>query len=268
MSLGFERVCLSLGGKAILHDLSLQLAQGEQVALIGPSGAGKTSLLGIANSSLRPDSGRVSLLGQQAADLSAAALKALRSDIGTVYQVPPLPGRQRAIHAVGAGQLARQPLWRSLADLWWPAQTQAIDACLRQVALPDVLYARCGELSGGQRQRVGIARMLYQAPRLLLADEPVSALDPHQGRQMLQVMQQDARSRNATLLVSLHAVDLALELFPRVIGLRDGRILFDLPTAQVTPALLQALYAGEAAETHAEQQIPVFAGALAAGPRC
>ncbi|MFO1381621.1 MAG: ATP-binding cassette domain-containing protein [Chitinivorax sp.] len=268
MSLSFEHVSLTLGGRTILHDLSLQLAQGEQVALIGPSGAGKTSLLGLANSSLRPAGGRVGILGQIPAALAAGALKALRADIGTVYQVPPLPGRQRAIHAVGAGRLAHRPLWRSLADLWWPAQTQAIDACLRQVALPDALYARCGELSGGQRQRVGIARMLYQAPRLLLADEPVSALDPHQGRQMLQVLQQDARDRNATLLVSLHAVDLALELFPRVIGLRDGRILFDLPAVQVTPALLQALYAGEATAGFAEPAIPVFAGSLAAGPRC
>ena len=235
--------------------------------MIGPSGAGKTSLLGLANSSHTPDSGRVTVLGQQPARLGARALKVLRSEIGSVYQVPPLPGRQRAIHAVGAGQLARQPLWRSLLDLW-PAQTAAIAACLRQVALPEVLYQRCGELSGGQRQRVGIARMLYQAPQLLLADEPVSALDPLQGRQMLQVLQDDARSRNATLLVSLHAVDLALELFPRVIGLRQGRVLFDLPTAEVTPALLQALYAGDETVAAPALDIPVFAGSSVSGPRC
>ena len=268
MSLQLERASLKLGGKAILQDIDLQLAQGEQVALIGPSGAGKTSLLGLANSSHTPDSGRVTVLGQQPARLGASALKALRAAIGSVYQVPPLPGRQRAIHAVGAGQLARQPLWRSLLDLWWPAQTAAIASCLRQVALPEVLYQRCGELSGGQRQRVGIARMLYQAPQLLLADEPVSALDPLQGRQMLRVLQDDARSRHATLLVSLHAVDLALELFPRVIGLRQGRILFDLPTEQVTPALLQALYAGDVAEAAPAVDIPVFAGSSVSGPRC
>ena len=268
MSLLLERASLKLGGKAILQDIDLQLAQGEQVALIGPSGAGKTSLLGLANSAHRQDSGRVTLLGQQPAQLGASALKALRSDIGTVYQVPPLPGRQRAIHAVAAGQLARQPLWRSLLDLWWPAQTPAVAGCLTRVALPEVLYQRCGELSGGQRQRVGIARMLYQAPHLLLADEPVSALDPVQGRQMLRVLQDDARSRNATLLVSLHAVDLALELFPRIIGLRQGRILFDLPAADVTPALLQALYAGEVSEAAPVVDIPVFTGSNVSGPRC
>lgn len=103
MSLSVERASLKLGGKAILQDIDLQLAQGEQVALIGPSGAGKTSLLGLANSSHTPDSGRVTVLGQQPARLGARALKVLRSEIGSVYQVPPLPGRQRAIHAVGAG---------------------------------------------------------------------------------------------------------------------------------------------------------------------
>ena len=111
--------------------------------------------------------------------------------------------------------------------------------------LADKLYMRCDQLSGGQLQRVGIARMLYQAPELILADEPVSAMDPVLASHTLGVLNREAQRRNATLLASLHAVELALEHFPRIVGVRDGRILFDKPASEIGPDELAALYANE-----------------------
>ena len=108
----------------------------------------------------------------------------------------------------------------------------------------DKLFQRCDRLSGGQLQRVGIARVLYQQPELILADEPVSALDPALARATIGLLVDEARSRGATLVASLHAVDLALEHFPRIVGVRAGRIAFDRPAAEVTPQMLDALYAG------------------------
>ncbi|KMJ54471.1 phosphonate ABC transporter [Vogesella sp. EB] len=245
MSLRFDAASLSLGGSRILQPLSLQLAQGEQVALIGPSGAGKSSLLLLANSCHRPDGGSVQLLGQDPWQLGAPALRRLRSRIGSVYQHPPLPALQRVVTAIGAGQLGQLSTLAALRRLLWPQDVAAIRDALQRVQLGDKLWQRCDRLSGGQRQRVGIARVLYQQPELLLADEPVSALDPRLADDTVALLCADARARGATLLVSLHSVELALAHFPRLIGLRDGRIAFDLPRAEVTPSLLAALYAGE-----------------------
>jgi len=245
VSLLFDRVSLSLGGSPVLHEISLTLADGEQAALIGPSGAGKTSLLLLANTVLRPNAGQLQLLGQAPWSQSARALRALRRDIGTVYQSPPLPPRQRVVNAVAAGRLGRQPLAASLAQLMLPRDTAAIEAALARVNLGERLWERCDQLSGGQRQRVGIARVLYQTPRLLLADEPVSALDPRLAEQTVRLLTDEARSRGATLLMSLHSVELALAFFPRLIGVRQGRVMFDLPREAVSEAQLAALYADE-----------------------
>ena len=245
MSLCLDAASLSLNGHRILQPLTLQLAQGEQVALIGPSGAGKSSLLLLAGSGYRPDGGSVELLGQDPWQLRAPALRRLRSRIGSVYQHPPLPALQRVVTAVGAGRLGRLSTLAALRRLLWPQDVAAIRDALQRVQLGDKLWQRCDRLSGGQRQRVGIARVLYQQPELLLADEPVSALDPRLADDTVALLCRDAAARRCTLLASLHSVELALAHFPRLIGLREGKLMFDLPRAQVTPELLAALYAGD-----------------------
>ncbi|EEG09114.1 phosphonate ABC transporter ATP-binding protein [Pseudogulbenkiania ferrooxidans] len=245
MSLTFERVGLRLGRSTILDDISLALGDGEQAALIGPSGAGKSSLLLLANTVYRPSQGTVSVLGQDPWRCAPRQLQSLQADIGTVYQAPPLPARQRVVNAVAAGRLGRQGTLASLLALLRPHDAAGVAEVLQRVDLADKLWARCDQLSGGQRQRVGIARVLYQAPRLMLADEPVSALDPRLAEETVKRLADDARARGATLLMSLHSVDLALAHFPRIIGLQGGRILFDLPRAEVHGGLIQALYAGE-----------------------
>ena len=230
-------------GQAVLRNIDLQVAPGERVAIIGPSGAGKSTLLRLLATGLRPQQGRLEVLGTQPWALPARARQHLRTRIGLVHQAPPLPPRQRVITAVLAGRLGQWSLARSLLSLVYPLDRQGAAAALARLDLADKLYVRCDELSGGQLQRVGIARMLYQAPELILADEPVSAMDPVLAAHTLAVLNREAQRRNATLLASLHAVELALEHFPRIIGVRDGAILFDKPTAALGSDELVALYA-------------------------
>lgn len=233
------------GGQLALRGIDLEVAPGERVAIIGPSGAGKTTLLRLLATALKPASGEVELLGQRPWSLSAGARQRLRTRIGLIHQAPPLPPRQRVITAVLAGRLGQWSLAKSLLSLIYPLDRQGAADALGRLNLADKLYMRCDQLSGGQLQRVGIARMLYQGADLILADEPVSAMDPVLASHTLGLLNREAQRRNATLLASLHAVELALEHFPRIVGVRDGRILFDKPAAAVGQDELTALYANE-----------------------
>ncbi|MBI3524453.1 MAG: ATP-binding cassette domain-containing protein [Betaproteobacteria bacterium] len=232
-------------GHVALREVTLAAGRGEQLAIIGPSGAGKTTLLRLLSAALRPGGGELTLLDTTPWSLAAEALRQLRSRIGVAHQTPPLPGRQRAITAVLAGRLGVWPWWKALASLAYPLDIAGARQALAALDLAERLFDRCDRLSGGQLQRVGVARLLYQKPQLMLADEPVSSLDPTLALQTLQVLIADARARNATLVVSLHAVDLALACFPRIVGVRDGRIAFDRPAAKVDEILLRDLYAAE-----------------------
>jgi len=232
-------------GTRALADVDLNIAHGERVALIGPSGAGKTSLLRLLASALQPTDGRLELLGEDPWRLSARARQKLRRRIGLIHQSPPLPPRQRVVTAVAAGRLGQWSLADALVNLLYPLDIPGVRSELARLDLADKLFQRCDQLSGGQLQRAGIARVLYQAPQLILADEPVSAMDPVLAGHTLSVLGREAQQRDITLVASLHAVDLALAHFPRVIGLRDGRVLFDRPAAEVSPDELAALYANE-----------------------
>lgn len=229
-------------GKNALVGLNLTVAAGERVAIIGPSGAGKSSLLHLLAGFLRPSSGQIELLGQAPWALPAGQRQRLRSQIGLIQQHPPLPGRQRVITAVLAGKLGQWSTAKGLLSLLYPLDPAGATAALDQLDLADKLYQRCDQLSGGQLQRVAIARVLYQQPRLMLADEPVSAMDPVLAEHTLSMLNQYAQKNACTLIASLHAVELALAHFSRIIGVRDGRILFDQPSSSVSPADLAALY--------------------------
>jgi len=232
-------------GHSALREVTLATGQGEQLAIIGPSGAGKTTLLRLLGASLRPSSGNLTLLDTLPWALAAGDLRQLRSRIGVAHQTPPLPARQRVITAVLAGRLGVWPWWKALASLVYPLDIAGAGKSLAALDLAERLFDRCDRLSGGQLQRVGVARLLYQKPQLMLADEPVSSLDPTLALQTLQVLSAAAKARNATLVVSLHAVDLALACFPRIVGVRDGRIAFDRPATEVDETLLRDLYAAE-----------------------
>ena len=235
-------------GFTALAQITLQAEKGERIALIGPSGAGKTTLLSVLGTALAPTAGRATILNIEPNSRLTVTLKKLRSRIGTVHQSPPIPGRQRVVTAVLAGKLGQWPGWKSLVSLIYPLDIGGASAALQRVDLADKLFARCDQLSGGQLQRVGIARVLYQQPDLILADEPVSALDPNLALSAVRLLIADAEARGATLVASLHAVDLALANFSRIIGVKAGHIAFDLPADAVDVALLRELYASEGEE--------------------
>lgn len=246
MSISLSGVGLThANGQVALSEVDLQVKIGERVAIIGPSGAGKTSLLRLLASSLQPSSGQIHLLGQQPWRLGARQRQQLRARIGLIHQAPPLPPRQRVVTAVLAGKLGQWSLGKSLLNLLHPLDMPGARAALGRLDLADKLFERCDQLSGGQLQRVGIARVLYQAPELILADEPVSAMDPVLAGHTLSVLNEEVSRRGMTLLASLHAVELALAHFPRIIGVREGRIVFDLPPEAIGASALDALYANE-----------------------
>lgn len=252
-------------GQAALQDVTLDIARGERIAVIGPSGAGKTTLLRLLATGLAPSSGSLALLGQNPWALSGRGRQRLRARIGLIHQAPPLPPRQRVITAVLAGRLGQWSLARGLASLLYPLDRQGAAEALARLDLADKLFERCDALSGGQLQRVGIARVLYQQPDLILADEPVSAMDPVLAGHTLALLNREAQQRQVTLLASLHAVELALGHFPRVIGVRAGRILFDRPSSEVRDAELDALYANE--QLRAAEPVP-FTAPQPSLPRC
>ncbi|HZX15358.1 MAG TPA: ATP-binding cassette domain-containing protein, partial [Pseudomonas sp.] len=246
MTLRLSGASLSHGnGVHALRGVDLHIAAGERVAIIGPSGAGKSSLLNLLATALQPSDGEIQVLGEQPWHLSSRQRQRLRARIGLVHQAPPLPARQRVVTAVLAGKLGQWSLGKSLLNLLHPLDIPGARRELAKLDLADKLFAQCQQLSGGQLQRVGIARVLYQAPGLLLADEPVSAMDPVLAEHTLNVLCRHAETHGVTLVASLHAVELALAHFPRIIGLRDGQILFDRPASEVDQAQLDALYANE-----------------------
>ncbi len=231
------------GSAAALRGLSLGVEPGEQVAVIGPSGAGKTTLLQVMGCALPPSSGRLALDGSEPWALPRAALQALRGRLFLAPQVPPLPPRQRVVTAVLAARLPALGLWRSLRSLFYPDDIPAAHAALDRFDLADKLFERVDRLSGGERQRVGLARALLAPARLWLVDEPLSALDPSRAQQAVATLCDEARERGVTLVATLHQVDVALARFPRIVGLRDGAVAFDLSAAQVTREHLARLYA-------------------------
>ena len=234
-------------GFCAVNKVSCEIGGGERVAIIGPSGAGKTTLLRLLATALRPSGGTIRVLGGDPWCAGRAALRELRCRVGMVHQAPPIPPRQRVVTAVLAGRLGRWPLWKALASLVYPVDIEGARRMLARMEIADKLFERCDRLSGGQLQRVGVARVLYQQPDLLLTDEPVSAVDPALSDRILGVLNREAAERGVTLVASLHAVDLALHWFPRIIGIRAGEIAFDLPPVRVTDAMLKDLYASESA---------------------
>ena len=240
---------------AALKPVTLNIAAGEQVAIIGPSGAGKTTLLHALACALQPVSGKLALDGIDPWQISVARLQKLRGRLFLAPQSPPLPPRQRVITAVLAARLPRQSLAASLRSLIYPIHSAEAEAALARFDLANKLWDRVDRLSGGERQRVGLARALVSSASLWLVDEPLSSLDPSRAAQAIDSLTRSAREHGATLITTLHQVDVATR-FARVIGLRDGELHFDLPSHDITRERLTALYAQHEHELHGAAPTP------------
>jgi phosphonate transport system ATP-binding protein len=243
VTLDLADVTVTYGATTALDGVTLHVDAGEQVALIGPSGAGKTTLLGLAGTAVAPTAGTVAVLGTPVhPGTPPAELRALRRRIATVHQDLHLVPNLQVVHNVNAGRLGRWSTARALLSLLRPQGLAEVEAALDAVGIGGMARRRTAELSGGQRQRVAVARVLVADPDLVLADEPVASLDPARAEEVLRLLTRLAGAQGRTLLVSLHAFDLAVRHLPRVVGLRRGRVLFDLPGEAVTAAHASALY--------------------------
>ncbi|WP_026567301.1 phosphonate ABC transporter ATP-binding protein [Bacillus sp. UNC41MFS5] len=226
--------------KIALSSLSFSIKEGELVALIGPSGAGKTTLLNsiaglvpIQNGELIIDSRPIS---------SYKKGKIFAKKVGVIRQQFDLIGSIAVIHNVLAGRLADWGVIKSLFSLLVPQEKQIALKALERVGLADKMHEITSTLSGGEQQRVAMARLMVQKPEVILADEPVASLDPARAEDVLAMLIKIVSEQKQTLIASLHSVEYARKYFTRIIALKNGEILFDLPTEKVTDDLLGDLY--------------------------
>ena len=238
-----RQVSCRFGSLSALADISLQIYPQERVALVGPSGAGKSTLLSLLNGALIPSEGEVWVLGQNLAAATSRQRRQIQRQIGMVYQQHHLVSNLSVIHNVNAGHLGRWPLWKALWSLLWPLQVNSAAQALAQVGIADKLYARTNRLSGGQQQRVAIARVLVQNPAAILADEPIASVDPARSQEVMDLLRHLNKTTGKTLVISLHDINFARSHCDRIVGLRDGKILFDCPAAKASDRLLSQLYA-------------------------
>ncbi|MDE2780282.1 MAG: ATP-binding cassette domain-containing protein [Chloroflexota bacterium] len=223
-----------------LDKVDLAIGAGERVALVGPSGSGKTTLLNLLSGMAQPDSGVVAVGGR---DLSHnLPRRELSSLVGIIHQqldlVPQLP----VVHNVLAGRFGHWGVLRSFLSMLWPQDYHLAVAALEQMGIADKIQERTGHLSGGEQQRVAIARTMVQSPLLVLADEPVSSVDPGRAQEILQLLVALTEDTGRALVASMHTPYLVSQFFSRAIGLKDGQVHFDIPAPELTQAIQSDLY--------------------------
>ena len=229
------------GGVEALREVSFEVAPGEFVGILGPSGAGKTTLFRCLTGLIRPDRGVIEIHGRDICRLGGRDLRTARREVAMIFQQFNLIRRLSGIENVLAGRLATVPTWRVLTRRFVKADRQKALWCLDTVGLLDQAYRRADRLSGGQQQRVAIARALAQEATVVLADEPVASLDPESAAGVLDTLRSVA-AQGVAVIASLHQVGLARDYADRIIALRDGRILDDAPTRSFDARALEQIY--------------------------
>ena len=230
--------------KVALDGVDLEIAAGEFVMVIGQSGAGKTTLLRCLNRLVEPTAGDVLLNGARVTGASSEALRSVRRQIGVIFQQFNLVKRASVLENVLAGRLGHVPGLPSLLGRFPHKDRDLALACLRQVALEEFASRRADTLSGGEQQRVAIARALAQEPKVVLADEPTASLDPKLTESIMGILQRINVERRLTLVVSQHMLETALTYGTRIVGLRQGRVIFDGPPGAITPDIVEDIYQG------------------------
>ena len=232
------------GAKA-LNGISFRVDEPKVITIIGPSGAGKSTLIRCINRLVEPTSGKILLDGTDIASLSSRGLRKARRRMGMIFQEYNLVERLTVMENVLSGRLGYIGFWRAYRRKFPPEDVTAAFKLLDRVGLGGYQNTRADALSGGQRQRVGIARALMQRPDLLLVDEPTASLDPKTSRQIMRLLVELAHENNTPALVNIHDVALAQTFSDRIIGLADGRIVFDGTAADVTSDVLTKIYGEE-----------------------
>ncbi len=244
MSLVLSNISHTFGSTQALKDVSLDIKDGEQVALIGPSGCGKTTLLQIMGTQIAPAQGSLNLLDLPPTTLPPRGLRQLRMNIAMIPQHLGLVPNVRVLRNVLNGGLGKQNILSTIRQMISPSREEKSHCfeLLDRTGISEKMYDRTDSLSGGQQQRVAVARALYQRPVIILADEPVSAIDPARARDTVRLLTHLSKEEGVTLIISLHDLSLAREFFPRLIGLREGKVAFDKAPENLSDVECQELY--------------------------
>ena len=232
-------------GDLALKGVNLEVAGGEIVALIGPSGAGKSTLIRCINRLVEPTEGQVLLGGENVTGLGSGALRRARRRMGMIFQEFALIERLTVMENVLSGQLGYVSFWRSLLRKFPQVVVSEAFRLLERVGLEGFEDKRADALSGGQRQRVGIARALLQNPEILLIDEPTASLDPKTSRQIMRLITELCTERGLAAIINIHDVPLALMFLKRIVGLREGEVVYDGSPDDLTPDRLTEIYGEE-----------------------
>ena len=232
-------------GTVGLSDVNLTIKDGEFVAIIGRSGAGKSTLLRSVNRMHQITGGTLTVNGVNVSELKGRSLRRFRRGIGMVFQSFNLVTRTTVIKNVLSARVPDLPFWRVLLGAFSKTDKLAALEALDKVDILDKAYIRADQLSGGQQQRVALARTLAQNPKIILADEPVAALDPVTAKQVMQDFVRINREMGISILLNIHHVELAIEYADRIIGIRSGKIVYDGPAKDVDKAVLDTIYGGE-----------------------
>lgn len=236
----------TFGRKKALNSINLDIAPGEFVALIGSSGSGKSTLLRHATGLLPADRGcgRITIFDQtvQQNGKISKDIRRIRAQVGFIFQQFNLVSRLTLLQNVLVGMISRVPTWRSLLRLYSRSEKLSAMHSLYRVGLHEQVMQRASTLSGGQQQRAAIARTMEQQAKIILADEPIASLDPESARLVMELLARLNREDGVTIVISLHQVQFALQYCSRSIALKNGTILFDGPSDQLAPEMLQQVY--------------------------
>jgi phosphonate ABC transporter, ATP-binding protein len=234
-------------GTVGLDDVNLTIQDGEFVAIIGRSGAGKSTLLRAVNRMHDISKGTLTVNDTNVSGLRGKALRHFRREIGMVFQSFNLVSRTTVIRNVLSARVPEMPFWRVLLGAFRKEDKITALESLDKVGILDKAYIRADQLSGGQQQRVALARTLAQKPKIILADEPVAALDPVTAKQVMEDFVRINKEMGISILLNIHHVELAIEYADRIIGIRAGKIVYDGPSKEVDQTVLDSIY-GEAAK--------------------
>ena len=238
-------------GFEALKNINLKIEQGEFVAVIGLSGAGKSTLIRTINRMHDITEGTLTVDGTNVMELQGKQLRTFRRKIGMIFQSFNLITRTTVIKNVLTAFVPELPWWRALLGIFTKEEKIAALESLDKMGILDKAFVRADQLSGGQQQRVALARTLAQNPQIILADEPVASLDPITARQVMDDFLRINQDMNITVIINIHHVELALQYATRVVGIREGKIVYDGPASQVDQDILDSIYQGQKEEAPA-----------------